>query len=82
MKTKYDNLLNEANTALRFRKFKTENNVQKLVASIPDDQARGEWELHTLEDMRWNEHHQRSINYWSRDMIKRIRWLICQPAYA
>jgi hypothetical protein len=81
MKTYYDNVLKDENTALRFRSFKNRDGVQKLIASMPEDQAFGEWELHTLEDMRWNHNHQRPIKYWSRDVIKSIRWLMWQPAY-
>ena len=51
MKTHYDNLLKEGNTALRFPSFKNRDGVQKLGASMPDDLALGEWELHTLQDM-------------------------------
>jgi hypothetical protein len=75
-------MLKEENTALGFRSFKTEDGVQKLVASMPDDQALGEWELYTIEDMRWNDNHQRPIKFWSRDIIKSMRWLMWQPAYA
>jgi hypothetical protein len=61
----YDNILKEENTTLRFPSFKNGDDVQKLVAIMPDDLALGEWELHTLEDMRWNDNHQRSIKYRS-----------------
>jgi hypothetical protein len=72
-KTYYDNVLKEENTALHFRSFKNGDGVQKLVASMPDDQAVREWEQHTLEDMRWNDNH---------NIIKSMRWLMRQPAYA
>jgi hypothetical protein len=74
-------MLKEENTTLHFPSFTNRNGVQKLMASMPDDQARGEWELYTLEDMRWIDSHQYSIKYWSQDIIKSMRWLLWQPAY-
>jgi len=57
MKTYYDIVLKEEDTTLRFPTVENGDGVQKLVASMPGDQALGEWELHTLEDMRLNDNH-------------------------
>jgi len=73
MKTYYDNELKGEYTALRFPSFLNADGVQMLVASMPDDLALGEWELHTLQDMRWNDNHQRPIKYRSRDIVKSMR---------
>jgi len=82
MKRYYDNVLKVEITSLHFPSFKARNGLQKLVASMPDDQALTEWELHILDDMRWNGYHQYPIKYCSWDNIKSIRWLMWQPAYA
>ena len=82
MTTYYDNMLKGEITGLRFPSFKNGDGVLKLMASMPDDLAFGEWELHTLEDMKWNDNHQHPIKYWSRDIIKSMRWLMRQPVYA
>jgi hypothetical protein len=81
-KTYYDNVLKEENTALGFPIFPNGDGVQKLVASMPDDLALGEWELYTLQDMKWNDNHQRAIKYCSRDIMRRLRWLMRQLASA
>ena len=82
MKTYYDDVLREKNTGLHFPNFKNGDGVKKLVAAMPDDKALGEWERHTLLDMRWNSDHPQPIKYWSRNIIKGMRWLLRQPAYA
>ena len=82
MRTYHDNVLKEENTTLHFPWYKTGDDVQKLVASMPDDQALGEWELHTLEDIRWNDNHQRPVKYWSPEIVNSMRWLMGHPACA
>ena len=73
MKTYNANVLNDENTALRFANFKNGSDVQEIVATMPDDLALGECELHTLQHMRWNVNDQRPIKCSSRDIIKSMR---------
>jgi hypothetical protein len=82
MKMYDNNVLKQEDTALHFVSFRNGDGVQKFVASMPDDQALGEWDLHILEDMRCNDNHQWPIKYRSQDIIKSMRWLMRQPAYA
>ena len=48
----HDNVLKEETTTLRFPSFNNGDGVQNVMPSMPVDQALGEWELHTVEDMR------------------------------
>jgi len=73
MKTYYDIVLKEGNTALCIPRIKNGYGTQNLMASMPDDLAFGEWEQHTHEDMKWNDNQQRPIKYCSRDIIKSMR---------
>ena len=82
METYHENVLKEQNTALHFPNFKNGDGVRKLVGSMPDDLALGEWDLHTLQDMIWNDNQQCPVKYWSQDIIKNMRWLMRQPVYA
>jgi hypothetical protein len=47
MKTYYDSVLKEENISLRFPWFKNWDGIQNLMASMADDLALGEWELHS-----------------------------------
>jgi len=82
MRTYYDDLLKEANNALRLPIFRHGDGFRKPVASVPDNHALAEWEWLTLEDMRWNDNHQCPITSWSWDIIKRMIWLMQQPPNA
>jgi len=81
MQTYYDNVLKDECTSLHVQSFTNRDHVQKLGASIPDVQALGEWDLHTVEDMKWNDSNQCSIKYWCRDIIKCIRRLMRSQVY-
>jgi hypothetical protein len=82
MKIYYDNVLKEENTAVHCRRFKNGDGIQKLVASMSADLDFGEWDLHTLEDLKWNDNHQHPMKYWSRDIINSRRWSLRELAYA
>jgi len=82
MKTYYDTVLNTEHSALYFPRFKNRDAVQKLAASMPDDQARRECKVITLEDMKCIVNDQPPITYCSRDIIKGMIRLMWQPPYA
>jgi hypothetical protein len=82
MQTYYDNELKGANLALHFRSFENWDGVQMLVANMPDDEADGEWKVHTLKEMRLNDTNQHLVKYWSQDIINSQGWSMRQRAYA
>jgi hypothetical protein len=49
---------------------------------MPDDQTLRECELPTIEDMKSHDNHQCPITACSGDIIKSMKWLMRQPAYA
>jgi hypothetical protein len=51
MNTNYDNGLKEEYTALHFPSFENRDGIQMLIATMSDDLALEEWELHSFEDM-------------------------------
>lgn len=81
METHFDNMLKDENTPLHFASFKHGDGIQKLVASMKDIQALGQWELHTLEDKKCNDNYRCPIKYWSQAIIKCMRRLMQQPPY-
>jgi hypothetical protein len=52
MKTCYKIVLKEEHTALPCTRFRNGDGIKRLMVSMRDDQAQGEWELHTLEGIR------------------------------
>jgi len=74
MKMYYDNVLTEENTSLHFTSLKNRDGIQRVNVSMPDVQALGEWELHTLKNMQCNDNHQCPMKCWSWDIINSIRW--------
>jgi hypothetical protein len=63
MKTYYNTVLNKGKPALLLYTFKNRDSIQNLVVSMYDDWCLSEWELHTLEDPKWNDNRQRLDKY-------------------
>jgi hypothetical protein len=57
----YENVLKGGNTDLHSATFQSRDGVQKVVASIPDEQSLTESKQHTVQDMRWNGNLQRRV---------------------
>jgi hypothetical protein len=55
IKTYYNAMLMEANSALHFPSFKERVGIQKVVGSMPVDRTVREWELHTCKIIRCND---------------------------
>jgi len=73
MNTHYDHMLKEVNMALCVPGLKYRDGIRKIMAGMPEDEPHRELELHTLEDMRWNDNHQCPIKYWSWHIITSMR---------
>ena len=69
----YYNQVKEEYTEVDYPSFINGNGVYKVVGSMPDDQAFGEWKLHTLKNMRCHDNHECPLKYWSREIIKSMR---------
>jgi hypothetical protein len=70
MKTYYFKVLEEEITAQYFPSLKNADFVETLMSRIPDNPVVGQWEPHTLEDMRWNENCSCHNTYCIRDILK------------
>lgn len=76
MKMHHSSVQKEENNTLRFRSFKTIDDIQMLVARTPDNQALGQCELHTVVDVRRNGKYLRPIKYCSPGIVKRMRLFV------
>jgi hypothetical protein len=76
----YNKVLMEENTSVHFQRFNSADGAQKLVARMLDDRPCMEWELQTLEDMRWKDNRQHPLKYCSRIIFQSIRRLMWQHA--
>jgi hypothetical protein len=54
--------------------------VKKKIDQMTDGLGHESWRRSTLH-MGWNEAHPEPIEYWNRDIILCMRWLMRQPAY-
>jgi len=63
--------------------LKSNYHLQKKIDQMEDGLGVDSWEKSRLENITWNEQHAGvPIEFWYRDIIERVKWLLRQPAYA
>lgn len=60
--------------------LKSNYRLRQKIDAMEDGLGHGSWKKASL-DMGWNEQHPDPIEFWWRDLIECVKWLLRQPAY-